>query len=463
MVILIFSFSAIRVEYHGVGIHSRDVAPVAGTDEMAGVSTLFLIDVDDWFMTSSNDLLEDVGASHEASLILANTSSTLRDRALKMMAEVLDDSLDRVLEANTLDLETSREMAVPDLILEWLKLTPERIQNVVQILQGLSDFPDPLQEVMNASYQVEEVQTYCQRMPLGVLALVYEAFPELGAIAAGLGLKAGNSLILRGGSESFQTNHAIAEALQVALEEVGLPKHSLILLSSEQGAPIRDVIRQDRYINLIIPYGRPSLVEQVVRQATVPVLRSAMGNCYLYWGNSGSLETVRHVIIDSHASEPDPVNAIEKVLIEQGQSSSAIASLWKSLKEKGFELRGDPELAAQYEELKPAEPEEWNQAYLEKVVTFKLVEDLDGAIAWMNTHSSGHANCLVTQSYNESRKFALGINSASLYINASPRFYRYRTRGNTVFLGMSNQKGVRRGLINLEALTTVKYIIQGNT
>ncbi|HBQ98588.1 MULTISPECIES: glutamate-5-semialdehyde dehydrogenase [unclassified Roseofilum] len=414
-------------------------------------------------MTSSNDLLEDVGASHEASLILANTSSTLRDRALKMMAEVLDDSLDRVLEANTLDLETSREMAVPDLILEWLKLTPERIQNVVQILQGLSDFPDPLQEVMNASYQVEEVQTYCQRMPLGVLALVYEAFPELGAIAAGLCLKTGNSLILRGGSESFQTNYAIAEALQVALEEVGLPQHSLILLSSEQGAPIRDVIRQDRYINLIIPYGRPSLVEQVVRQATVPVLRSAMGNCYLYWGNSGSLETVRHVIIDSHASEPDPVNAIEKVLIEQGQSSSAIASLWKSLKEKGFELRGDPELVAQYEELKPVEPEEWNQAYLEKVVTFKLVEDLDGAIAWMNTYSSGHANCLVTQSYNESRKFALGINSASLYINASPRFYRYRTRGNTVFLGMSNQKGLRRGLINLEALTTVKYIIQGNT
>lgn len=413
-------------------------------------------------MTSSNELLEDVGASHQASLILANTSSTLRDRALKMMAEILDSSVDRVLEANTLDLETSREMAVPDLILEWLKLTPERIQHAVQILNRLSEFPDPLQEVMNASYQVEEVQTYCQRMPLGVVALVYEAFPELGAIAAGLCLKTGNSLILRGGSESSHTNHVIAEALQTGLEEVGLPKDSLILLPSEQGAPIRDVIRQDQQINLVIPYGRPSLVEQVVRQATVPVLRSAMGNCYLYWGTSGTLETVRHLIIDSHASEPDPVNAIEKVLIEQGQSSAAMVSLWKSLKEKGFELRADPELADRYEDLKPAEPEEWSQAYLEKVVTFKLADNLDEAIAWMNEQSSGHANCLVTQSYSESRKFALGINSASLYINASPRFYRYRSRGNTVFLGMSNQKGVRRGLINLEALTTVKYIIQGN-
>ncbi|MDJ1173667.1 glutamate-5-semialdehyde dehydrogenase [Roseofilum capinflatum] len=413
-------------------------------------------------MTSSHDLLEDVGASHQASLILSKTPSPLRDRALKLMAEVLEDSIDRVLEANTLDLETSREMAVPDLILEWLKLTPERIQHAVKILQRLSEFPDPLQEVMNASYQVQEVQTYCQRMPLGVVALVYEAFPELGAIAAGLCLKTGNSLILRGGSESSHTNHAIAEALQTALDEEGLPKDALILLPSEEGAPIREVIRQDQQIDLVIPYGRPSLVEQVVRQATAPVLRSAMGNCYLYWGNSGSLDTVRHLILDSHASEPDPVNAIEKVLIEQGQSSSAMVSLWKFLKEKGFELRADPELAAQHEELKPAEPEEWNQAYLEKIVTFKVADNIDEAIAWMNAHSSGHANCLVTQSYNESRKFALGINSASLYINASPRFYRYRTRGNTVFLGMSNQKGVRRGLINLEALTTVKYIIQGN-
>lgn len=413
-------------------------------------------------MTSSNDLLEDVGASHQASLILSKTPSPLRDRALKLMAEVLDGSIDQVLEANTLDLETSREMAVPELILEWLKLTPERIQHAVKILQRLSEFPDPLQEVMNASYQVEEVQTYCQRMPLGVVALVYEAFPELGAIAAGLCLKTGNSLILRGGSESSHTNYAIAQALQMALEEEGLPKDSLILLPSEEGAPIREVIRQDQQIDLVIPYGRPSLVEQVVRQATAPVLRSAMGNCYLYWGNSGSLDTVRHLILDSHASEPDPVNAIEKVLIENGQSSTAMVSLWKSLKEKGFELRADPELAAQYEELKPAEPEEWNQAYLEKIVTFKVADNLDEAIAWMNAHSSGHANCLVTQSYTESRQFALGINSASLYINASPRFYRYRTRGNTVFLGMSNQKGVRRGLINLEALTTVKYIIQGN-
>ena len=413
-------------------------------------------------MTLSNALLEEIGQSYQASLTLARTPSTIRDGALETMARMLEESFDRILEANTLDLETSREMAVPDLVLEWLKLTPERLQKTVDIFERLARSPDPLQEVMGAAYQVEQVQTYCQRMPLGAIALVYEAFPELGAIAAGLCMKTGNSLILRGGSESSHTNTAIAQALQLALDDVGLPQTALLDLSSEQGTPIRELVRYDRYINLIIPYGRPSLVEQVVQQATAPVLRSAMGNCYLYWGCSGNLETVRDLIIDSHASEPDPVNAIEKVLIDRAQSATAMTSLWKALKEKGFELRGDTDLASTYEELKLAEPSEWNQPYLEKIVSFKMVENLDMAIAWMNQYSSGHANCLVTQSYSESQKFAFGINSASMFINTSPRFYRYPSRGNDVFLGMSNQKGFRRGLINLEALTTVKYIIQGN-
>ncbi|MDJ1182835.1 glutamate-5-semialdehyde dehydrogenase [Roseofilum casamattae] len=413
-------------------------------------------------MTLSNALLEEIGHSYQASLTLALTPSAIRDRALEAMARMLEESLDRILEANTLDLETSREMAVPDLVLEWLKLTPERLQNTIEIFQHLARSADPLQEVMGAANRVEQGQTYGRRMPVGVVALVYEAFPELGAIAAGLCMKTGNSLILRGGSESSHTNAAIAQALQLALDEVGLPPTVLLDLPSEQGAPIREIVRQDRYINLIIPYGRPSLVEQVVQQATAPVLRSAMGNCYLYWGCSGNLDIVRDLIIDSHASEPDPVNAIEKVLIDRTQSATAITSLWKALKEKGFELRGDTDLAATYGELKLAEPSEWSQPYLDKIVSFKMVESLDMAIAWMNQYSSGHANCLVTQSYSESQQFAFGINSASIFINTSPRFYRYPSRGNDVFLGMSNQKGFRRGLINLEALTTVKYIIQGN-
>lgn len=403
-----------------------------------------------------------VQVAHRASIPLATTKGMLRSQAVAAMGEALKRCQNEILEANTLDLEASREMAVPDLILEWLKLTPERIQTAAQLLKRLSELPDPIGRVMDASYQLDQCQTYSQLMPLGVISLIYEAFPELAALAAGLCIKTANSLILKGGSEASHSNQAIAQALWSAIEEVGLPEGCLQMLSSDEGASIRDLIVQDQYVNLIIPYGRPSLVQQVVRQATAPVLRSAMGNCYLYWSPSGSLEAARWMILDSHQSEPDPVNAIEKVLIHPGQNPSSLVMLWNSLREKGFELRGDAVLVNEFPDLRLAEESEWRQAYLDKIIAFKIVDSLDAAISWINLNSSGHADCLVTESYQESRQFALGINSASTYINASPRFSRSPKRGDSIFLGMSNQKGLRRGPISLQTLTTVKHIIQGS-
>lgn len=413
-------------------------------------------------LNPTSDPLIAARRAYQASVELSTAKGTDRSRTLQAMAAALKRDADIILEANTLDLEASREMAVPDLILEWLKLTPERIQAAVQILQRLAELSDPIRRVMNASYQMENSQIYCQLMPLGTIALIYEAFPELGAIAAGLCIKSGNSLILKGGSEASNSNEAIVSCLQSALQQTQMPANCLQLLPSEQGGSTRDLITLDQYINLIIPYGRPSLVQQVVRQATAPVLKSAMGNCYLYWSPNGSLEMARWVIADSHESEPDPVNAIEKVLIHRHQKPSSLTMLWNSLKEKGFELKGDAELAADFPELKLAADLEWNQAYLTKTVAFKVVDSLEEAIAWINQYSSGHADCLVTDSYQESRQFALGINSASTYINASPRFYRHPKQGDAIFLGMSNQKGHRRGLIGLETLTTLKHIVQGN-
>lgn len=412
-------------------------------------------------LNSISDPLVAARRAYQASVELSITKGTERSRTLQAMAAALKRDADIILEANTLDLEASREMAVPGLILEWLKLTPERIQATVQILQRLAELSDPIRRVMNASYQVENSQVYCQLMPLGTIALIYEAFPELGAIAAGLCIKTGNSLILKGSSEASNSNEAIVTSLQSALQQTQMPVNALQLLSSEKGTSIRDLITLDQYINLIIPYGRPSLVQQVVRQATAPVLKSAMGNCYLYWSHNGSLDIARWMILDSHESEPDPVNAIEKVLIHRNQKPSSLTMLWNSLKEKGFEIKGDAELVADFPDLRLVSDAEWNQAYLTKTVAFKVVNSIEEAIAWINQYSSGHADCLVTESYQESRQFALGVNSASTYINASPRFYRYPKQGDGIFLGMSNQKGHRRGLIGLESLTTLKHIVQG--
>ena len=401
--------------------------------------------------------------AHGAALKLAITKGAQRSRALMAMAEALERSFDNILEANTLDLEACREMAVPDLVLDWLKLTPERLDSTVKILQRLEELSDPLRRMRTADYQLGEEQSYSQSTPLGVIAFIYEAFPELGAIAAGLCIKSGNSIILKGSTEASHSNAAIAEVLQMAVAEAGLPVGSVELVTGEHGTLIQELVTQEHYLNLVIPYGRTSLIQRVVRQSTAPVLKSAMGNCYLYWSPNGSLvDMVRWMIVESHASSPDPVNAIEKVLINRQTVSSSFGTLLKSLQEKGFLLRGDNELRESFPQLQPVKDSEWGSAYFTKTVAFKLVEDLDSAINLINRYSSGHADCIVTESYQESRQFALGVNSASTYINASPRFCRNPLWGDAVFLGMSNQKGHRRGLIGLESLTTLKHIVQGN-
>jgi glutamate-5-semialdehyde dehydrogenase len=378
------------------------------------------------------------------------------------MAEALSDRASDILEANTLDLEASRDMAVPELLLDWLKLTPERGQGAINILRCLSELPDPIRRVINAPFQVEQAQTYCQLMPLGAIALIYEAFPELAAIAAGMCLKTGNSLVLKGSTEASHSNIAIVNVLQEALADSQLPDHCLELLPSDTGASVRELVSQDRYLSLIIPHGRESLVQPIVEKATVPVLRSAIGNCYLYWSPSGSLDLVRSMIWDSHQSEPDPVNAIEKVLIHPEQKPSSLLSLWNGLQDKGFQIRGDETLVGEFPDLELAEPDEWRQAYLTKTIAFKRVDSLDDGMRWINQYSSGHADCLVTESYQESCQFSLGVKSASVYINISPRFSRLPKPNHTVYLGMSNRSGYYRGFINLEALTRIKHVIQGH-
>ncbi|MBD2139574.1 glutamate-5-semialdehyde dehydrogenase [Anabaena sp. FACHB-1237] len=397
-----------------------------------------------------------------ASLKLGTTKGTERSRAVLAIAQALKRDFDEILEANTWDLEASREMAVPEFILDWLKLTPSRLENTVAFLEKLGQLSDPLRRVRTADYQLEDSQSYFQLMPLGVIAFVYESFPDLAAIAAGFCIKTGNTIILRGSTEASNSNAAIANSLKTAITQVGLPPGCIELVTAEHGESIRDLVTQEEYINLVIPYGRSSLIQQVVRQATCPVLKSAMGNCYLYWSLNGSLEMVRWMILDSHNSEPDPVNAIEKVLIHRQALPSSLSVLWNNLQEKGFKLKGDAELVAAFPQLELVKDDEWEKPYLTKTIAFKLVDSLDSAIAWINQNSSGHADSIVTDSYQESRQFALGVNTAATYINASPRFSRNPSRGDTVFLGMSNQKGHRRGFISLETLTTVKHIIQGN-
>lgn len=391
---------------------------------------------------------------------LLSLESADRKQMIRLMAEAVLSAQDNILEANTLDLEASREMAVPDLMLDWLKLTPERLQLAASLLERLANLPDPLRYAYSPR-PLQEGQMCCQIVPLGVVALIYEALPELSAIAAGLCCFTGNSLVLKGGSEASHTNEIIVQSIQIALSEAGYPISGITLMPAEHTSTIRSLVTQDSGLNLVIPYGRPSLVQQVMRQSAVPILRAAMGNCYLYWSSTGNLELVRWMILDSHQSEPDPVNAVEKVLIARNHNPSTLTMLWNALQDKGYELRGDQTLVKEFPELILAEEDEWSQPYLEKVVAFKVVDGIDQAIRWINEHSSSHADSIATESYSESRQFSMQIQSASVYVNASPRFYRNPPDSNAIALGMSNQRSPHRGLIDIAALTTTKQVIQG--
>lgn len=412
--------------------------------------------------SSSDQMLNIVRESRKAAIELARISGTKRRLGVSALAEAMESSFDEILEANTLDLEMSREMAVTEPIAEWLKLTPERLEMTVCILKQLSKSADPTRRLINAPYQLEPSQTYCQMIPLGAITLIYEAFPELAAIAAGMCLKTGNSLITRGCSTASNSNQTISAILKKALATTDLPSSSIEIISPDLGISIQELVTQDRYLNLIIPYGRPSLVQQVAEKATVAVLKTAIGNCYLYWSVSGDLELTRQAIIDSHNSEPDAVNAVEKVLVNRDIKPVVLQSLFINLQQKGFELRGDEALVEEFPEyLKTVEPEEWSKPYLTKVVAFRYIDNLRQAVFWINRYSSGHADCIVTESYQESRQFVQGVDSALVYINTSPKFSRNPEGGENVFLGMSNQKGYRQGLISVETFTTMKQVVQG--
>jgi glutamate-5-semialdehyde dehydrogenase len=398
--------------------------------------------------------------SIQAGRHLALTSSKQREQAIGAMATALRGSFHDILEANTLDLEANRELGISDLLLDWLKLTPERLQRYIDLLYRLGEIASMYSNTDQGS-QVGDRHSYSQVKPLGTIAFIYEALPELGAIAAGMSLKTGNSIILRGGTEARHTNLAIALALRIGLEQTDLPPDAIQIIDSSPSL-LYELLTRTQQINLAICYGSPSLIHQVTQQATVSVLPAAIGNCYLYWGANGNLELVRHAICDSHVGEPDAVNAIEKVLIHTDRSLTSLTTLWKSLKDKGFQLHGDRELVSNYSEyLQLAQNDEWYQPYLRKIIAFKSVKSVDEAIETIDRYSSGHADCIVTDSYLETQQFVAGINSACVYINASPRFYRHQRGCDRIWLGMSNYHGSQRGAIGLAALMATQKVTMG--
>ena len=393
--------------------------------------------------------------------ILSDDVIALRIKALAAMGEAISRHQDDILEANTLDLEISRDMAVPDLVVDWLKLTPERVQKVVSIFHKLA-----LTGVDYASGGSAGDSTVQYRTcPVGTVGFMYEAFPDLGAIAAALCICTGNALILKGGSEASRSNRIIATLLRQSLEAVGLPADLIFPIESTEVS--RQDVAQCSDIDLIIAHGRPSLVEQVVHQASVRVIPSRMGNCYLYWSASGSLDTVYQMTAESHCGSPDAVNRIEKILIHASHSPNAIVRLWNRLQEGGFDVVADEAISALHstvaaQDAIKAADSDWHCAYLRKKIALRQVEDDKTAIEWINEHSSGHADSIATTDYTQSHRFINGCRSATVYVNASPKFIRDARRPGAIAIGASNYKGNNGGLISMDVMQVRQRIFHSS-
>ncbi len=403
-----------------------------------------------------SDLIQQV---RQASKCLDNVEQVTK--VLNLSAKALREASDTILEANTLDLEASLEMAVPERVVEWLRLTPERLNAAIATLERFAHL-DAVSGLTHSSDMAvgAAAHGYFLGEPLGVIALLYEAFPELAIVAAGLCLRTGNGLILKGGHEASQTNQAIADVLHQVLQQSPLSPSVILSLSPSEGEAARRWLMQTSDLDLLIPYGRASLVQQVIQEANSPTLSTAIANCYLYWTHTAPAERVARIILDSHRGNPEPVNGIEKVLVDNKVSPAAFNELQYLLQEGGFY----PSEAIAPQSLLSYDLDErnfWQQAQLNRSITLARVADLDTAIALINQYSSGHADCIVTNTYQDSVQFAQRVRSASVYINTSPRFQRNAAQTHAIALGMSAQRGIKGGRITLEALLTHKAVIQG--
>jgi glutamate-5-semialdehyde dehydrogenase len=405
------------------------------------------------------DLTNFLYQSYTAGLSLGILAEEKRNHLILKIADAIKQERNSILEANTYDLEASRDMAIPDLLLEWMKLTPDRLHRTIDYLRHLADIPDPLGQ-NSVSYN----QSY-KTVSIGAIALIYEALPHLVVIMAGMALKSGNSLILRGGTEVSHSQAVITDVIKTVIKNSGLELSDFTVAIAPQGTAIKDLVTQEKYLRLIIPYGRPSFVQQIAKQSTISILPAAMGNCYMYLGATANLEKALEMIKASRQGDPDAVNAIEKVVLHSALFSSDLANWIAELKAYGLRIEGCDRFISycrNYPEIFSEDIEtetQWGQAYLDDSLAIKIVDDVDEAIAWIDQYSSGHADVIMSDSVIESQKFANHLKSSNIFVNAHSKFNRLE--GDRMALGMISAKTRgTRGIIDLHALTTIKRIIK---
>lgn len=385
----------------------------------------------------------------EASYVLMNATTTEKNNALLKMAEILLKSSKEILEANKKDLENAIEKGTPKAMLDRLALDESRIQGMADGLKDVVSLPDPIGEVTRMWKRPNGLQIGKQRVPLGVIGIIYEARPNVTCDAAGLCLKSGNVVILRGGKEAINSNIAIVKALREGVKEAGLLEDVIQLVENTDREVATEMMRLNQYIDVLIPRGGAGLIQSVVQNATVPVIETGTGNCHVYVDCDADLEMAKNIVINAKTSRPSVCNAEEKLLVNEKIAKEFLPMMFEALKEKEVEVRGDKKVLDIINGATEIQDDEWGKEYLDYIIGVKIVKDVDEAINHINKYGTGHSEAIITNSYENSQKFLQRVDAAAVYVNASTRFTDGSEFGFGAEIGISTQKLHARGPLSL--------------
>ncbi|MCG7955488.1 MAG: glutamate-5-semialdehyde dehydrogenase [Candidatus Thiodiazotropha endolucinida] len=397
-----------------------------------------------------------------ASRTLAGVATAQKNQALEAIAEALDGAREQLMRENSLDLEKGREKGLDSALLDRLELTPARIDSMIEGVRQIAALADPVGEIFDMKYLPSGIQVGRMRVPLGVVGIIYESRPNVTADAAALCLKSGNAAVLRGGSEAYYSNQAIAQCIAAGLSRAGLPEAVVQVVATTDRQAVGAMITMPDYVDVIIPRGGKGLIERISQDARVPVIKHLDGICHVYIDDQADLDKAYAVAMNAKTQRYGTCNTMETLLVAEDVAAQALARLAPALDEKGVELRGCARSCELIEGCTSATDEDWDTEYLAPILSIRVVPGLAEAIDHINTHSSQHTDAIITENYTRARRFLTEVDSSSVMVNASTRFADGFEYGLGAEIGISTDKFHARGPVGLEGLTSVKYIVLGD-
>ena len=401
-------------------------------------------------------------AAKKAARVLARTSTPAKNHALRTAATLLRQNSGLLLAANLQDVEAGRKSGLSAAMLDRLTLTEPRIDTMAKGLELIADLTDPVGETISQWRRPNGLEIGQVRIPLGVVGVIYESRPNVTADAAGLGLKAGNAVILKGGSEAFRTNGVITDVLTSAAVSAELPEASIQLIRSTDRQSVAALLRQERLVDVIVPRGGEDLIRSVTERSAVPVIQHFSGICHTYVDADADLRKAARICMNAKVQRPWVCNAMENLLVHEAIAKQFLPAFVADLEKAGVEVRGCERTKQVVPQVKAAKAEDWKAEYLDLILAIKVVDSLDEALDFIHDNGSGLADAIVSENYSHVHRFLREVDSATVYANASTRFTDGYEFGFGAEVGISTNRLHARGPMGVRELTTYKYVIQGD-